>query len=278
VSKKPGAVHDDPIDAQTGCEIVLYYEPATRYFVSAGLGGTPTTEFALRYFDNRGWNLVAVAGERRNLKSNVEYELRITLNGSVVSLWVNGVEVIRSVLPFTLPGGQVGLWNRGKANATIRDYRVSADAPSAFVAMQFSPPYNELFADVIKPICAEFGVQAQRSDETFTQGLIIADIIEQINASKIVIADITPENSNVFYEVGYAHAYRKPTILIAEKGRRLPFDVSAFRTLFYENTIAGKRIVEEGLRKHLKAILTQLQIPISPPQGTPSPGPQNTGR
>jgi nucleoside 2-deoxyribosyltransferase len=87
--------------------------------------------------------------------------------------------------------------------------------------------------------------------------------VTQINTAKVVIADITPENPNVFWEVGYAHANRKPTILVAEKGRKLPFDVSGFRILFYENTIAGKRLVEDGLRKHLKAILTELRIPTT---------------
>ena len=261
----------DAVDSDTGCDVILYYEPATKYFVSAGVGGMAASEFAIRYFDNKGWNLVGLAGERVNLKPDKEYDVQVTLAGSVVSLWINGVEVIRGILPFTLPGGQVGVWNRGRKNATIRDYKVRTEKPTAFVAMQFSPPYNELFADVIKPICEdEFGIKALRSDETFGPGLIIADIMAQINSAKIVIADITPENSNVFYEVGYAHAYRKPTILIADKTRKLPFDVSGFRTLFYENTIAGKRLVEEGLRKHLRAILTQLQIPAGPAAAGPA--------
>lgn len=85
--------------------------------------------------------------------------------------------------------------------------------------------------------------------------MIIQDISKHINESKFIIADISPINANVFYEVGYAHALNKPTILIAEKDTRLPFDVSSFRTLFYENTIGGKNKLENGLRKHIKAIL-----------------------
>ncbi len=62
-------------------------------------------------------------------------------------------------------------------------------------------------------------------------------------------------NQNVFYELGYAHALGKPTILLAEKGKQLPFDVSGYRYLCYENSIGGKRKVDEALRKHLAAIL-----------------------
>ena len=76
-----------------------------------------------------------------------------------------------------------------------------------------------------------------------------------VQAEPGLIADITPANRNVYYEVGYAHAVGKDTILVAEKPTELPFDLSPFRVLFYENSIAGKAKVEAGLRKHLVAIL-----------------------
>ena len=72
-----------------------------------------------------------------------------------------------------------------------------------------------------------------------------------------MIAEITPANQNVFYELGYAHALKKPTILLAERGKELPFDISGYRCLFYENSIGGKKAVEDGLREHLEAILRE---------------------
>jgi predicted acetyltransferase len=123
--------------------------------------------------------------------------------------------------------------------------------------MQFTPPYNELFSNVIAPVCQDLGLIAVRADETYGPGLIIADIVRDITEAKVIIAEITPANPNVYYEVGYAHALNKPTILIAEKPTQLPFDVSPFRVLFYENTIGGKAKIEAGLRKHLEAIQRQ---------------------
>lgn len=104
--------------------------------------------------------------------------------------------------------------------------------------------------------CQEFGIRATRADETYGPGIIIADVVRQIDEARLVIAEISPANPNVYYEVGYAHARGKPAILIADRTiEKLPFDVSPFRTLFYENTIDGKGKVEDGLRKHLKAIV-----------------------
>ena len=122
--------------------------------------------------------------------------------------------------------------------------------------MQFSG-FEELYKEVIEPVTKSFGLRPYRADEVFGPGNIIDDIIRGIETAQIVIAEITPPNENVFYEVGYAHALKKPTILLADRTKKLPFDLSGRRCLFYENSIGGKTRVEEGLRKHLEAILDQ---------------------
>ena len=83
-----------------------------------------------------------------------------------------------------------------------------------------------------------------------------------IQNSAVIIADITPDNPNVFYEIGYAHALKKPTILLCDKALRdrLPFDVSGFRTIFYDNSIGGKRRVEEKLEVYLQNINNSLGV------------------
>jgi hypothetical protein len=121
--------------------------------------------------------------------------------------------------------------------------------------MAFTSPFNEIYADVIRRACTDFGLQPIRADEVFGPGLIIEDISSQLERSRIVIADITPKNPKVYFEVGYAQAARNPIILLAEKGTQLPFDVSGFRTLFYENSIYGRTRFDQGPRNHLAAII-----------------------
>ena len=160
------------------------------------------------------------------------------------------------ILPIPLPRGQAGVWFRDQSDIIVKNFNIKTEPLRAFVIMQFSTPYNELYLEVVRPVCEEFGTEAVRADETYGPGLIIADVVRQIDEANFIIADITPENPNVYYEVGYAHARGKPTILIADRAiEKLPFDLSPFRTLFYENSIDGKRKVEDGLRRHIKAIL-----------------------
>jgi hypothetical protein len=68
-------------------------------------------------------------------------------------------------------------------------------------------------------------------------------------------------NANVFYEVGYAHALNKFTVLLAEEGTKLLFDLSGYRCIFYKNSIGGKRMVEEKLEQYLEAILSARPSP-----------------
>jgi hypothetical protein len=178
----------------------------------------------------------------------------VRLVGSRVTASIDGVDMVVTNLPVTLPLGQTGLWCTGSGDILVADFRVEPERPKVFVVMQFSEPYNQLYQEVIKPVCEEFALEVIRADEVYGPGLIISDIEQNILQATIIIADVTPVNANVYYELGYAHALHKQTILIAARDTRLPFDISPFRTLFYDNTIAGKARVEQGLRRHLKAI------------------------
>ena len=243
------------ISERSSCDIVIYYDPQNQSTVNVGLADESL--FAIRHFAASKWTVHAIAGGQGNLRTDRPYALRVERYGSLVRQLVDGVEVLRTILPFTLGQSQVGVQCVDKTDIIVRDFKVENIRPKAFVVMQFSEPYNDVYYDVIKKVCDELNIEVNRIDEAGGPGIIISDISREINESHLIIADITPRNPNVFYEVGYAHALGKPTILIAEKGTDLPFDVSPFRTLFYENSIGGKGRLEEGLRKHIQAIFTE---------------------
>ncbi len=243
------------VEYPAACEIMIYFDPETKNFVSVGLGGGGAM-YSARSWASK-WTAHVLTGEFTNLVINKPYKVIVELKGSKIILIVDGIIVISTNLPYNLPMSQVGLWCQSTSDIHIKGFTVHKEKPKAFVVMQFSSPYNELYEDVIKTVCEEFKLNVIRADESYGPGLILADITKQIYESRLIIAEISPVNPNVFYEVGYAHALNKPTILIAEKSTKLPFDVSPFRTLFYENTIAGKRKIEDGFRKHISASLSE---------------------
>jgi hypothetical protein len=250
------------VGPSNSCEIVFYYDSARRWIVSAGIGG-PNRMFTIRHFDGK-WVYHAATGDRSNLHAGRKYHLAVHVAGSSVRLEVDGVEAARATLPYALQPSQVGLSCLDDAETRITNYRVQPAKGKVFVVMQFSAPYDHLHTEVIKRICEEFDLEAYRADDVFGPGVIIADIARGITEAEVVIAEITPSNPNVYYELGYAHAINKPVILLADRANaKLPFDVAPFRTLFYDNSIAGKRQFEDGLRKHIAAILDRTSSSLS---------------
>ena len=200
-----------------------------------------------------------LAGDRVNLRAGTPYHLVVRLHGSNLVLEVDGVEVAATGLP-AAPNQprQIGVFAVNESQVRVSDFAANIERPMAFIVMQFSSPYNEVYSDVIKQLCEECRIDAVRADEIYGPGIIIKDVIDRIAKSQVVIADISPTNPNVYFEVGYALALGKPIILLAQRrapDSPLPFDLSAFRVLFYDDSIGGKLRLETGLRKHLKQIL-----------------------
>lgn len=244
------------LNDQENCgRIVLGYRSTDARYVSLGVGGYNGAYVLSEFVPAFGWRALSVSGSKANLDASGYLRLRARLLGQKVYLQVNDVAVIEHVLDRPLPPGQVGLTAWGKGPVSFKDVNVTARPGKVFVVMQFSDNYQQLYTEVIQPVVKEFKLHAYHAGEVFGPGLILQDIVNSLVEAKIVIAEITPTNSNVFYEIGYAHALAKPTILLAERGKDLPFDVSGYRCLFYENTIAGKQNVENALRRHLEAIL-----------------------
>jgi len=196
---------------------------------------------------------LASQGSLNQFKKNEEIRMRIEIFGSYGKVYVNDILMCESNI--NIPKSQLTFLITSTGKVNIYDIEIESHKPKAFVVMQFSEEYNLLYSEVIKPVTESAGYECVRGDEFYASTPILNDIIKSIRDSKVIIAEITPNNPNVFYEIGYAHAINKPTILICDSKReKLPFDISSFRTLFYENSIAGKTKVEESLEKYLENI------------------------
>lgn len=245
-------VRFDSLDTYDEAQIVFNFEDRSNFMCVGITNGIAKYEH--KSFNSK-WDLIKLSGFDVELLQK-DYNLKVCIVGSTISLFVNGIKIFSSTSNLPIAKTNVGMWVRSKSKIMISNFRTDSQKPSAFIVSQFGEKYDILYKDVIRPICEENGYMPLRGDEMPTNTAILDDIIKSIKDCAVIIAEITPDNPNVFYEIGYAHALNKPTILLCEKTCRskLPFDLSGFRTIFYDNSIGGKNLIESQLQKHLQAL------------------------
>lgn len=103
----------------------------------------------------------------------------------------------------------------------------------AFVIMPFSEEFDDVFRIGIKETADKEDVKAYRLDEELFDEGMLDKIYSEIESADFIIADLSNRNTNVFYELGYAHAMGKLCILITESADNIPFDLKHKRHIVY---------------------------------------------
>jgi len=119
--------------------------------------------------------------------------------------------------------------------------RANVGESRAFVLMPFAKRFDEIYRLGVKEPLERIGYTCQRVDEIQFAGNIVDEVYKGIRAASVVVADMTGKNSNVFYEVGYAHALDKTVILLTQKVDDIPFDLRSQRHIVYRRSIVRLR-------------------------------------
>jgi hypothetical protein len=108
----------------------------------------------------------------------------------------------------------------------------------------------------IKKVCEKrLSLSARRGDDFFTANAVMADVWAAIQNARIIVADCTQRNPNVFYEIGIAHVLAKPVVLVSQIDEDIPFDVHPIRRISYQNTPRGLKAFEKALEATLHMLL-----------------------
>jgi hypothetical protein len=150
---------------------------------------------------------------------------------------------------------------------------------ACFVIMPFSTTtscteeeWTLIFEALFKPAVEGAGLDYECRRSVATRGNIVASILQELKENYVVIADLSDQNANVFYELGVRHSLKDRTILLAQKEEDIPFDLRAYAYHIYD------WLSEDGKEEFAKRITELLSEIDSNPDRPDNPVSDFLGR
>ncbi|MGB7435777.1 MAG: hypothetical protein WBR26_11805 [Candidatus Acidiferrum sp.] len=128
---------------------------------------------------------------------------------------------------------------------------------TCFVMMPFAPPLGGYYTTVYEPAIKKAGIMPVRADaDIFGTGKIIDQIWSGINAARVLVVELTGRNPNVLYELGLAHALKKPVVLVSSNEGDVPFDVRHVRVIYYDvmDPFWGEKLISKVAENIVSAL------------------------
>ena len=134
----------------------------------------------------------------------------------------------------------------------------TADPKKCFVIMPFSlrredveryhsdqSHWDEVFEGLIIPATEHAGLLCERDDADTSSRLIADNIWRKIEASDIVLCDLSTNNPNVMLELGWALRADKRFVLIKDDLTEYSFDLNQFYTFTYSHKLQPRSLKNE---------------------------------
>jgi hypothetical protein len=234
-------------EPRVGAIVFRFRDPKNYYF--AGIGAYSNKFFISRMIEGRGQKLVA-SGSSDSIEKGIPYRVEVRCSGNLFSLAFNNVVLLQE-FDNSFESGQWGLQS-WRTRVQFSNLATDSTPPKCFVIMPFASEFDDVFR-VIRETVEAHRYECIRADERYIVGTVMNDVNEQIEQADLIVADLTGRNPNVYYEVGYAAALRKPVIQIAQSADDLPFDVRHIRTFPYSTKILGDRKLARDLGEAIRA-------------------------
>jgi len=132
---------------------------------------------------------------------------------------------------------------------------------SCFVIQPFDKgPFDKRYEDILVPAITDAGLDPYRVDRDPGVTIPIEDIQSGIESSEVCLADISTDNPNVWFELGYAIASQREVVLVCsdERESRFPFDVQ-HRSIIRYSTESSRDFdqLKSEITTKLKALLAK---------------------
>lgn len=143
--------------------------------------------------------------------------------------------------------------------------------------------FDKRFEDIYKPAIEAAGLEAYRVDKDPGVSVPIDSIEQGIKSATICLADITADNPNVWYELGFAFATGRPVVMVCSEertGKKYPFDIQHRSIIpYHADSPSDFDVLKQKLTARLKAMLEKGEAlrniaesdPVAPVEGLSHP-------
>jgi len=128
------------------------------------------------------------------------------------------------------------------------------DASLVAVMMPFNKAFDIVY-ETIEQAVNDAGLHCVRADDIWNHDHVMDDVLSLIWRARIVVADLTGKNPNVFYETGLAHSLPRRTVLLTQDPDDVPFDLRALRYLLYGLGTQDRRQLRTQLEQRLRTLV-----------------------
>lgn len=119
-------------------------------------------------------------------------------------------------------------------------------------------PYDKRYEDVYAPAVKKASLEPYRVDRDPSASIPIEQIEEGIRAASLCLADITEDNPNVWFELGFAIAERKDVVIVCSEQRTtaFPFDIQHRNIIKYKTESPRDfKDLEQKITMRIQALL-----------------------
>jgi hypothetical protein len=159
---------------------------------------------------------------------------------------VKNVDIYRTLLRLDL-----------RRRVTPRVFRIAdhenVEADLVSVMMPFDAGFQPVY-QALRELCGQLRRRCIRADDIWENDVVMQDVVSLIDRSRVVIADCSGRNPNVFYEIGIAHTLGRDVLMITQAEADVPFDLRHLRFVQYLNNAEGRVALADTLRGRFEAL------------------------
>ncbi len=238
------------------CELDISFSSLEEHYIHISID--ELQQLYMTSFPNIGSINFDLRGDVTSFSLNLQYNNQSVGPNGNYAVYAGSVDrnreiekIITQKLPLKKPKSLIADNNQMVVSPIFTNRDFKDKDKYCFVLMPFTLDWSNRVYKQVRTIVNEIGYNCERADNLYGKN-ILEDIWTAINEAEIIVADVTAQNANVFYEIGIAHTLGKKVILLTQNIADIPFDFKGYRHIVYQDNVDGFETLKSSIHEYFK--------------------------